>query len=64
MHTLKGIMTLRDYKSQFLCTHLYLQALIQDPSVRIWWNPGPFDNILAPFLLESAGHQKVQIFCS
>ena len=28
--TLKGTMTLTDYKSLFIYTHLYLQALIQD----------------------------------
>ena len=38
VHTLKGIMTLTDYKSLFIYTHFYLQALIQVPSVTIQWN--------------------------
>ena len=42
-------MTLTDYKSLFIYTHLYLQALIQVPSVTIQWNPGPFCWIPAPF---------------
>ena len=46
--TLKGTMTLTDYKSLFLYTHLYLQALIQVPSVTIQWNPGSFYWIPVP----------------
>ena len=38
VHTLKGTMTLTDYKSLFIYTHLYLQALMQVPSVTIQWN--------------------------
>ena len=66
-------MTLTDYKSLFIYTHLYLQALIQVSSVTIQWNPGSFHWILVPFhwnpvesgrmdafLQESVGHQKVQ----
>ena len=61
------------YKSLFIYTHLYLQALIQVPSVTIQWNPGSFRWIPVPFhwnpvesggmdafLQESVGHQKVQ----
>ena len=40
--TLRGTMTLTNYKSLFIYTHLYLQALIQVPSVTIQWNPGSF----------------------
>ena len=53
-------------KSNKIYTHLYLQALIQVPSVRIWWIPVPFFWNLAEssgmdaFLQESVGHQKVQ----
>ena len=47
--TLKATMTLTDYKSLFIYTHLYLQALIQVPSVTIQWNPGSFYWILVPF---------------
>ena len=47
--TLKGTMTLTDYKSLFIYTHLYLQALIQVPSVPIQWNPGSFHWIPVPF---------------
>ena len=67
-------MTLTDYKSLFIYTHLYLQALIQFPSVTIQWNPGSFCWIPVPFhwnpvessgmdafLQESVGHQKVQL---
>ena len=39
VHTLKGTMTLTDYKGLFIYTHLYLQALIQVPSVTMQWNP-------------------------
>ena len=49
VHTLKGTMTLTDYKSLFIYKHLYLQALIQVPSVTIQWNPGSFHWILVPF---------------
>ena len=47
--TLKGTMTLTDYKSLFIYTHLYLQALIQVPSVTIQYNPGSFRWIPVPF---------------
>ena len=71
--TLKGTKTLTDYKSLFIYTHLYLQALIQVSSFTIQWNPGSFHWILVlfdrnpvessrmdAFLQESVGHQKVQ----
>ena len=62
VHTLKGTMTLTDYKSLFIYTHLYLQALIKVPSVTIQWNPVDSGRMDA-FLQESVGHQKVQPFC-
>ena len=49
VHTLKWTMTLTDYQSQFIYTHLYLEAPIQVPFVRIWWNPGLVQNILVAF---------------
>ena len=54
-------MTLTDYKSPFIYTHLYLQPFIQVPYVRIWWNPGLFHRIPIPFHwnpLESSGIQR------
>ena len=67
-------MTLTDYKNLFMYIDLHLPALIQVPSVRIWWNLGPFQRIPVPFhwnpvessrmdafLQESEGHQKVQM---
>ena len=36
-------------ESLFIYTHLYLQALIQVPSVTIQWNPGSFRWIPVPF---------------
>ena len=53
-------------QSLFIYTHLYLQALIQVPSVTIQWNPGSFHWIpvessgMDAFLQESVGHQRVQ----
>ena len=53
-------MTLTDYKSLFIYTQLYLQALIQVPSVTIQWNLVESSGMDA-FLQESVGHQKVQV---